>query len=323
MQMAVILAGFTMTEADNLRRAMSKKKADVMQKMRASFVKGCKTTSNIEENEANRLFDLIDYFSGYGFNRSHSAAYAVISFRTAWLKANYPVQFMCALLTNEKDNIDKIVEYVKEAANMGLQVLPPDVNESNATFTVVGKSKIRYGLFGVKNVGSTAIEAMTAERKASGKFTSLFDFCRRVESRTNNRKVVETLIKCGAFDSFGVRRSQMMAVLDQALSSGAKSQREVEIGQISFFSMGTENGGFDKKDAGFPEMKEWPQPQLLAFEKEFLGFYLSGIRSKDTRSRSRRLPMPLVKAPGNGRRPVGVPDRAHQSDQDHNNEADR
>ena len=276
MQMAVILAGFTMTEADNLRRAMSKKKADVMQKMRASFVKGCKTTSNIEENEANRLFDLIDYFSGYGFNRSHSAAYAVISYRTAWLKANFPVQFMCALLTNEKDNIDKIVEYVKEAANMGLQVLPPDVNESNATFTVVGKSKIRYGMLGVKNVGSTAIEAMTAERQANGKFTSLFDFCRRVDSRTNNRKVVETLIKCGAFDSFSVRRSQMMAVLEQALSSGAKSQREVEIGQISFFSMGTENGGFDKKDAVFPEMKEWPQSQLLAFEKEFLGFYLSG-----------------------------------------------
>ncbi len=276
MQMAVVLAGFTMTEADNLRRAMSKKKADVMQKMRASFVKGCLTVNNIEENEANRLFDLIDFFSGYGFNRSHSAAYAVISYRTAWIKANYPVQFMCALLTNERDNIDKIVEYVREAEKMGLQVFPPDVNESNATFTVTGKKSIRYGLLGVKNVGAAAIEAMITERKAHGRFLSLFDFCKRVDSRTNNRKVVETLIKCGAFDSFGLRRSQMMAVLDQALSSGTNTQKEEEIGQFSFFSMGASNGGFEKRAEVYPDMKEWPQPQLLSFEKELLGFYLSG-----------------------------------------------
>jgi len=276
MQMASVLAGFSMTEADNLRRAMSKKKADVMQKMRATFVEGCRRVNHIPEEEGNRLFDLIDYFSGYGFNRSHSAAYAVVSFRTAYLKANYPVEYMCALLTNEKDNLDKIVEYATEAEEMGIRVLPPDVNESRAVFHVAGPKTIRYGLLGVKNVGAAAIDGLVAERTKNGPFKSIFDFCRRVDLRTNNRKVIESLIKCGAFDSLGVKRSQMMAVLDQALSTGTKRQQEEEVGQLSFFSMGEASGGFSKQAEVFPEMKEWPQPQLLAFEKDLLGFYLSG-----------------------------------------------
>ncbi|NLE64497.1 MAG: DNA polymerase III subunit alpha, partial [Elusimicrobia bacterium] len=276
MQMACELAGFSMTEADNLRRAMSKKKADVMQKMRATFVKGCRKESAIEEEEANRLFDLIDYFSGYGFNRSHSAAYAFVSYRTAWLKANYPVEFMCALLTNEKDNIDKIVEYRREALAMGIRVLPPDVNESRAVFRVTGDDRIRYGLLGVKNVGLAAIESLVGEREKDGPFASVYDLCRRVDTRTNNRKVLESLIKCGALDSFGVKRSQMMASLDEAMASGTKRQREEAVGQMSFFGMGEDNGGFSARAEVYPEMKEWPQPQILSFEKELLGFYLSG-----------------------------------------------
>jgi DNA polymerase-3 subunit alpha len=276
MQMACVLAGFSLTEADNLRRAMSKKKADVMQKMRASFVKGCLEKNNIEDTRANELFDLIDYFSGYGFNRSHSAAYAVITYRTAFMKANYPVEYMCALLTNEKDNQDKIVEYVKEAEAMGLKVLPPDINESQAIFSVVGPQSIRYGLLGVKNVGAQAIDSMIEERKKEGRFKSIFDFCRRVDLRTNNRKVMESLIRCGAFDSWGVRRSQLAAVLDEALNTGTKEQKEEEVGQLSFFSMGEVSGGFTAKPEVYPDIKEWPQTQLLAFEKELLGFYLSG-----------------------------------------------
>ncbi|MBF0123132.1 MAG: DNA polymerase III subunit alpha, partial [Candidatus Omnitrophica bacterium] len=276
MTMACVLAGFSLVEADNLRRAMSKKKADVMQKMRATFVAGCLKDNNIPEDEANRLFDTIDYFSGYGFNRSHSAAYAVVSYQTAWLKANYPVLFMCALLTNEKDNIDKIVEYINEARAMKIEVLPPDVNESQAVFSVVGSNTVRYGLLGVKNVGGAAIEGLIAERELNGPFASIFDFCKRVDTRTNNRKVIESLIKCGAFDSLKARRSQMMAVLEEALATGNKLQREEEVGQVSFFTMGEENGGFSKRVEAFPDMKEWPQSQLLAFEKELLGFYLSG-----------------------------------------------
>ncbi|MBF0386540.1 MAG: DNA polymerase III subunit alpha [Candidatus Omnitrophica bacterium] len=276
MQMASVLAGFTMAEADNLRRAMSKKKAEEMAKMRDLFVQGAKTVNDIPSDEANRLFDLIDKFAGYGFNRSHSAAYAVITYQTAYLKANYPTEFMCALLTNEKDNTDKIVEYVKAAEVMGIKVLPPDLNASRTVFSVSGLGNIRYGLLGVKNVGRAAIEALIRERDANGPFKSIFDFCKRVDLRTNNRKVIESLIKCGAFDSCQARRAQMLAVLDQALNLGTSKQKEQSAGQFSFFSMGEDSGGFTKESEFFPEIPELPQPQLLAFEKELLGFYLSG-----------------------------------------------
>ncbi|MBF0593811.1 MAG: DNA polymerase III subunit alpha, partial [Candidatus Omnitrophica bacterium] len=276
MQMACILAGFTMAEADNLRRAMSKKKIDEMAKMRDLFVNGAKTTNDIGPDEANRLFDLIDKFAGYGFNRSHSAAYAVVTYQTAYLKANYPTQFMCALLTNEKDNTDKIVEYVNAAEAMGIDVLPPDINESRTMFSVAGDRRIRYGLLGVKNIGAAAIDSMVRERSANGPFKSIFDFCKRADLRTNNRKVIESLIKSGAFDSTGARRSQMLAVIDQALNLGTSKQKEISAGQFSFFSMGEDVGGFTTEKEIFPDIKEMPQPQLLAFEKELLGFYLSG-----------------------------------------------
>jgi len=276
MQIASVLAGFSMAQADDLRKAMGKKIPAEMEKMRSFFIEGCKANSGIHEHEANRLFGLIDYFAGYGFNRSHSAAYALITYRTAYLKANYPVEFMAALLTSERDNTDKVVEYVKETQAMGLSILPPDVNHSHARFSVVNDKAIRYGLLAVKNIGGAAIESMVHARKKDGPFVSIFDFCRRVDLRLNNRKVLESLVKSGSMDCFGCRRAQLFAVLERALESGTRAQQEVDVGQISFFSMKGQDGGFGKRDERIPDLAEWPQAQVLANEKALLGFYLSG-----------------------------------------------
>lgn len=276
MQIANVLAGFTMAQADDLRRAMSKKIVEVMEKVRQQFVIGCQKTSNISEFEANKLFDLIDYFSGYGFNRSHSAAYALITYRTAYLKANYPVEFMCALLTSEKDNTDKVVEYVKEAEAMGIKVLPPNINTGLAAFNVVGERVIDYGLLAIKNVGGLAIESIVAQRQEGGPYLSLFDFCNRVDLRLNNRKVVESLIRCGAMDCFKLNRAQLSTLAERALEFGIKAQQEQQSGQMSFFSMSDSDSGFNKDTEHIPDVPEWPQAQVLGYEKELLGFYLSG-----------------------------------------------
>ena len=273
MQAANTLAGFSFSEADLLRRAMSKKIPEVMEKQRINFVSGC-LKNGIKESVANKIFDLIEYFSGYGFNKSHSAAYALISYRTAYLKANFPVEFMTALLTSERDNTDKIVEYVNEAGRMNIKILPPDINESDALFKVVDGSTIRFGLLAVKNVGAGAIESVVKARN-EGNFKSLDDLAQRVDSRLVNRKVLESLIKCGAMDGFGMPRAQMFASLEKLLELSSKSQRDKERGQLSFFDQGTIAGGF-KEVVKLPQIKEWPEPQLLAFEKEMLGFYISG-----------------------------------------------
>lgn len=274
MRMASALAGFSMTEADHLRKAMSKKIPSVMDKMRQQFIEGCLKTSSIAEGLANKLFDLIDYFSGYGFNKSHSAAYALISYQTAYLKANFPVEFMCALLTSEKDNTDKVVEYVFECAAMGIKVYPPDINKSIQPFSVIDEKTILFGLLALKNVGSLAIDSIVEGRK-EGLYSSIFDFCHRVDLRLVNRKVIESLIKAGAMDSLGGNRSQLMESLEQALLGGAKRQKEKASGQFSFFDMSA-NDGFTQKEYQLPSVKEWPKNQTLAYEKEILGFYLSG-----------------------------------------------
>lgn len=274
MQIASILAGFNMTQADDLRKAMGKKIPAEMQKMRQFFIDGCAKQSGISEHEANRLFDLIDYFAGYGFNRSHSAAYALITYRTAYLKANYPVEFMTALLTSERDNTDKVVEYVKEAQAMGIKVLPPDINASHAKFTVIDTETIRYGLLAVKNIGAGAIDSIVEQRQKEGVFKSIFDFCHRVDLRLNNRKVLESLIKSGSMDSFRAKRAQLMAVLDRALDAGLKAQREHVTGQFSFFG-DSADGGFVHEES-LPDLPEWSQAQILSNEKSLLGFYLSG-----------------------------------------------
>ena len=271
MLIASALAGFTFAQADLLRRAMSKKIPEVMEEQRKIFVQGCRK-NEISEPTANKIFDLIDYFSGYGFNKSHSAAYALISYRTAYLKANFPIEFMTALLTSERDNTDKIVEYVSEASRMKINILPPDINESFVNFTIENADSVRFGLLAVKNVGRGAIESVVESRRKYGKFKSLDDLCQRVDLRLANKKVLESLMKCGACDSFGLNRSQMVAVLANVLESSSKLQREKNKGQLNFFD---EKSSFIKAPV-IPCIKEWPEQQLLAFEKEILGFYVSG-----------------------------------------------
>ena len=274
MQIASGLAGFSLAQADILRKAMGKKIPEVMENQRKNFLNGC-IKNGIKESAASKIFDLIEYFSGYGFNKSHSTAYALISYRTAYLKANYPVEFMTALLTSERDNTDKIVEYVNEAERMGLTVKPPDINESDALFKVTDEKTIRFGLLAIKNVGKGAAESIVAARE-KGKYGTLEDLCHRVDLRLANRKVLESLIKCGAMDYFGASRARMFASLDITLDGAQRAQKEIASGQLSFFDRALDSHGFEKTANNLPDVKEWPEPQLLSFEKDILGFYVSG-----------------------------------------------
>ncbi|MDP3732234.1 MAG: DNA polymerase III subunit alpha, partial [Candidatus Omnitrophota bacterium] len=274
MQIVSDLAGFSLAQADLLRRAIAKKIPEVMEQQRKNFILGC-IKNNISESVSSRIFDLIEYFSGYGFNKSHSAAYAMISYRTAYLKANFPVEFMSALLTSERDNTDKIVEYVNESNRMGIKVQPPDINESDALFKVVDNKTIRFGLLAVKNVGRGAVESIIQAR-GQGLFSSLQDLCQHIDLRLVNRKVLESLIKCGALDLFGSPRAQMLVSLDTILEFSSKAQKEKAKGQMSFFDAGFSQNGFKSTLNNLPSVKEWPEPQLLAFEKEMLGFYVTG-----------------------------------------------
>ncbi len=273
MQIVSALAGFSMADADNVRKIMSKKKPSAMAKLRAQFFEGT-DKNNIDRGIAEKIFDQIEYFAGYGFNKSHSAAYAVISYQTAYLKANYPVEFMAALLTSERNNMDKIADYIGESLQMGIEVLPPDINESFRDFTVVGDG-IRFGIVAVKNVGAGAVEHIIEVRKNSGKFESLFDFAEKVDSRTVNRKVVESLIKCGAFDSTSIFRSQAMVILDNALEIAQKMQKDRQNGQMSFFDDGQGIEDFKDNFQEVPRIPEWPEHELLTSEKEMLGFYIT------------------------------------------------
>ncbi|MDD5584401.1 MAG: DNA polymerase III subunit alpha, partial [Candidatus Omnitrophica bacterium] len=262
MQIVSQLAGFSLSRADLLRKAIGKKIPEIMEEQRNMFVQGC-AKNNISEKIATQIFDLIDYFSGYGFNKSHSTAYALISYQTAYLKANFGAEFMAALLTSERNNTDKIKEYVNESGRMGIKVLPPDINTSFANFTVTDDGNIRFGLLAIKNVGATALESITEVRKAK-KFESIFDFCERVDSRTVNKKVIESLIKSGAMDTFKLRRAQMMAILDDILSRGT-SKRDAS--QLFLFAA--------PKNETVPDVEEWPLAQILNFEKSLLGMYIT------------------------------------------------
>jgi len=282
MRIASTLAGFTLAQADSLRRAMSKKTPEVMTEARNHFIEGC-SKKGITTKIADKIFSFIEYFAGYGFNKSHSAAYAMISYRTAYLKANYPVEFMTALLTSEKDDTDKIAVYIDEAERLGIKILPPDVNESFAKFTVVedksegnkfGKA-IRFGLSAVKNVGQIAIDSIITMRQKENGFKSLYHFCEHIDSRVVNRKVIESLIKCGAFDSFKLHRSQLIAILDKAMEVAGGIQKDRQNGQMSFFDTFENQDHFKKSFHDIPDIKEWPESQLLSFEKEMLGFYIT------------------------------------------------
>ncbi|PIQ83709.1 MAG: DNA polymerase III subunit alpha [Candidatus Omnitrophica bacterium CG11_big_fil_rev_8_21_14_0_20_63_9] len=277
MRVASDLAGFSLAQADLLRRAMGKKIADVMEAQRKAFVDGCKK-NGISDRHANRIFDLMEHFAGYGFNKSHSAAYAMISYRTAYLKAHYPVEFMTALLTSEMGNTDKLVVYLDEGKRTGLRVLPPDVNESQSAFTAVDDRSIRCGLGVIKNVGLGAIDSIIAARESLGRFQSIEAVCRDVDLRLVNRKVCESLIKAGACDSMGLSRAALLANLDQAMEEATTIQKDRVRGQMTLFDELAAASAPDPAAAPSPanRLRDWPESQKLAFEKALLGFYVSG-----------------------------------------------
>ena len=273
MQIASKLANFSLGDADLLRRAMSKKKTDVMEAQKEKFLQGARE-NKLNVKEAEKIYTQMANFAEYGFNKSHSTAYAMIAYQTAYLKAHYPVEFMAALLTCEMDNNDKVLRHMNECREMGIEVLPPNINDSNRDFTV-SQRKICFGLAAVKNVGEAAIESITGNRNELGNFTSLFDFCKRVDLRKVNRRVIESLIKCGAFDSTGTHRSQMIAVLDKAIERAQRYQKDRVSKQINMFDLFGTDGTTNGKEEVFPEIPEWSEEELLSYEKEALGFYIS------------------------------------------------
>ncbi|EDY21255.1 DNA polymerase III, alpha subunit [Chthoniobacter flavus Ellin428] len=350
MQAAQILAGYTLGGADLLRRAMGKKDKEKMAKERIKFCEGCKNLHNIEEKTANEIFDTLEKFAGYGFNRSHSAAYAWISYQTAYLKANYPVEFMAAVMSNEVSNTDKISIFVGECERMGMTILPPDVNKSGLKFTPeevnvegiaaaqaarrklqvaaqateqgedapesieeenvrfedlpsgpgtngsagaetpasdekIHVGSIRYGLAAIKNVGEAAVAAAIVERNNKGAFQSLEDFCGRVDVKKMNKKALECLVKCGAFDWTGVERAQLHSEIDGALAAASSANRDRAVGQFSMFDDFEISGKATKTTKGSaPKVAPWSSTEKLAYEKELLGFYVTGHPLDEYRS---------------------------------------
>ena len=281
MKIANVLAGYSLGDADNLRRAMGKKIAAVMEEQRGKFMKGAEK-NHVPLDKAQNIFDLMAKFAGYGFNKSHSAAYALISYQTAYLKAHYPAQFMAALLSCDVNNTDKVVKYISECKDHQIDVLPSDINESNQDFTVIN-DRIRFGLAAVKNVGGAALDSIMEERRKDGPYKSLGDFCSRVDSRKVNRRVIESLIKAGAFDSLGAKRSQHFAILDQAMEQAQAAQRDKESGQLSLFSIMPMTTKEKSTSIALPDIPEWNQKDLLAAEKETVGFYITGHPLDDFR----------------------------------------
>jgi len=322
MQAAQVLAGYTLGSADLLRRAMGKKKVEEMAKQRESFVKGCAKVNNIPAGKANQIFDLLEKFAGYGFNKSHAAAYAIVAYQTAYLKANYPVEFLCAMMTNDMSDTDKLSEYIKEAHTMGIEVLPPDVNESHVTFapgagkplpaisngnghsplpgngtsevgraspradsatqpsldtqpsTLATRPAIRFGLAAIKGIGEGAVQSILKARNETGNFPSLSEMCERVDGRSLSRKVLEALIKSGACDGLGQNRATHFAQIEHALACAASIIADRQSGQSSLF------GALEDRSSRMPEtvapLPEWSEHEILAHEKELLGFYVTG-----------------------------------------------
>jgi DNA polymerase-3 subunit alpha len=297
MQATHLLAGYTLGAADLLRRAMGKKKVEEMQKQRDSFVKGCKEKNNIPAAKANAIFDLLEKFAGYGFNKSHAAAYAIVAYQTAYLKANYPVEFFCAMMTNDMAVTEKLSQYIAEARAMKIEVLPPDVNESQMYFapsaavvarasrpcdpnekltggTPVPLAPIRFGMAAIKNVGEAAVEAILKARTEGGKFKTLSDLCERVDGRSLTRKTIEALVKTGACDGFGQTRATLFVQIERTMARAASILSDKQKGQSSLF------GALEEKSPPMPEaisnLPEWPQHELRAHEKELLGFYVTG-----------------------------------------------
>jgi DNA polymerase III subunit alpha len=272
MQIANRLAGFSLGDADLLRRAMGKKKPEEMAAQREKFLTGCHARK-VPGKKAEKIFDLMAEFAGYGFNKSHSCAYALLAYQTAWLKTHYPVEFMAAMLTSETGNTEKVVKYINEARSMGITVLPPDVNSSDLNFTPIGDN-IRFGLAAIKNVGENTVKGILVAREVLGRFTNFFEFCEAVDTRLLNKRVVESLVRSGALDGLGAHRAQMMAVVDRAIDRAQKTQRAKESGQHGLFG-GTPAAAPVTSEA-LSEVDPWPEHELLAAEYATLGFFISG-----------------------------------------------
>jgi DNA polymerase III subunit alpha len=277
------LGDIPLREAYTLIKAISKKKASTIAQEKERFIAGC-VDKKLKKQEAEQIFELIERFAGYGFNKSHSTRYAFIAYQTAYMKAHWPVEFMAALLTFEMSDTEKIVDYISECGQMNIRVLPPDINESGVDFTPLyeideesekKKGVIRFGLAAVKGVGEKAVEQIIAARKKVGKFQSLFHFCENVDLRAANKQVLESLIKSGAFDNLGGNRAQMMLGLEKAMQNGAGMQADKQAGQMNFFGQMPSGNDYSKDNQRLPHASPWPEPMMLAFEKEVLGFYVT------------------------------------------------
>jgi DNA polymerase-3 subunit alpha len=273
MEIAHKFAGFTMGQADELRRSMGKKDIEAMEEKRDLFIEGAKK-KGVSEPVAKKIFEQIAKFAGYGFNKSHSTGYTLISYQTAFLKANYPLEFMTALLNSEMGNFDKIAGYIDECDRMGIWILPPDISDSDERFKIFSND-ILFGLAAVKNVGEGAIKSII-ETREKRLVASLFDFCEGVNLRTVNKKVIESLIKAGAFDYLEVPRSQLFAMIDEAIEHGSRVQKKRNDGEMDIFSMEKNSITFTVNKNIINSLPEWSETRLLSYEKEMLGVYLTG-----------------------------------------------
>ncbi|MGM0784646.1 MAG: DNA polymerase III subunit alpha [Pseudomonadota bacterium] len=276
MQIAQVMAGYSLGQADMLRRAMGKKKPEEMAKQRAGFMEGC-AANGIDKDLAGNIFDLVEKFAGYGFNKSHSAAYALVSYQTAWLKAHYPGPFMAAVMSTEMDNLDKVVPLIEECRHLGLTVTPPDVNVGGYKFTVDDQGRVVYGLGAIRGVGEGPIGAIVEAREAEGAFSDLFDFCRRVDPRRMNKRTLEALIRSGALDNLGPSRAVLTAALDDALKAAAQTQTNQNLGMMDMFGEAfVDEDTASDAYADYLRVRDWSDKERLAGEKETLGLYLTG-----------------------------------------------
>jgi len=278
---AIYLAGYDWVEADKFRKAIGKKIPEEMEKQKEKFITGCQTFGKIAKKQAEELFDLIQPFTGYGFNKAHASAYGMLAYQTAYMKANYSVEYMCALMTSESADSDKITAAINECKRLNIIIHPPDINSSQVGFSIETNKDsfdglaIRFGLNAIKNVGEAAITNILTEKEENGHYQSFTDFCLRVNNRKVNKKVLESLIRVGAFDKYG-KRSALLKSIEKIRGQAEKLQKEKESGQENLFTGPDNNPGKDALKDSLPDLDEIPQKELLEYEKELLGVYLSG-----------------------------------------------
>jgi len=275
MQIANQIAGFSLAKADLMRRAMGKKDKELMAKQRNEFIDGA-VKNGVDKKTAEEIFDMLEKFASYGFNKSHAVAYAYLAYQTAYLKAHFPAEFMAATMSSELNNTDKIVQFIEDCRRMGIKVLPPDVNESNLDFTVINQKTIRFGLGAIKNVGENAVNEIIRVRNEGGKFKNLFDFCARVDLRVVNKRAIESLIQAGAFDSLNCgHRAQLLQAVEMAMNYGEKTKKDKKNGQVGLFDLFS-NSSTEENYPPLPNVEPWSEMEKLSYERNVLGFYVSG-----------------------------------------------